>query len=213
MRMLVAALTALLLAASAPALAKDKGKDKEEATIQECGLASFDAVFARAGAIDERLTTARKMLGDAKRDLNAALGLDKETALQEALAALKTEAAGKFTVAMNGTMPKLEPKGDVPPNIGAALTAVNHMVDGIGGSIAELQGIPTEAAALVTEAQALPGRLKDEAKAAGVKPTELPAMLKIVKTDVEITAGLPDKATALVDRMNAVITTVTSLAE
>jgi hypothetical protein len=136
--MVRSATLALSLMLAAPALAaKDKDKkDKaeERPTIELCGLASFDEVFTKVAAIDEQLAAARQLLTTANRDLNTALELEKGTPLQDGLADLKAEAEGKLTVAMEGTVPKLQAKNAVPANLQAAIDAVNGMVDGIIGS-------------------------------------------------------------------------------
>ena len=205
----------LMLVLATPALAKadKKGKKPEEPLkIELCGLASFDAVFTKVAAIDERLTKARDLLGDARRDLNDALGSAKGTSLQEALADFKSQAGSQIVVRMQGTTPKIDARPNSPSSLLAAVDAVNGLTHGITGAMAELEAIPAEAAALATEVAALPKQLKSEAKAAGLKPTEIPAKLKIVKHDVEVAAALPEKAAAVVERMTGLLTTVGSLA-
>lgn len=209
--MKLAALVLLLLAG--PAWAKDKGGKAEEApTVEMTGLASFDEVFTRVAEIDAKLTTARRMLTGATHDLNTALALEKGTPLQDALADLKTKADGKIAVAMTGTVPKIEVTDAVPENVQTAIDAVNRMVDGITGSIEELGAIPAEAAELVTACSEFPKTFKAEATSAGIKATEIPKKLAIVKKDVEIAVALPDKATAVVERMTNLLTTVAALA-
>jgi hypothetical protein len=209
---------ALLLILTLPAFAKDKDKDEgkdgpeERPVIEMTGFASFDEVFTKVAAIDEQLSTARKMLTTANNDLNTALELEKGTPLKDGLADLRSKADGKLAVAMEGTVPKLSATDAVPANVQAAIDAVNGMVAGITGSIEALTAIPAEAAALATETAAFPARIKEEATAAGLKPTEIPGKLAIVKKDVEITAGLPEKATQIVERMTTLVTTVSALA-
>ena len=205
------AAVALLLVLASPALAKGKGKDKD-LSIEMCGLASFDAVFAKVDAIDQRLTKAKKALGDAKRDINTALALEQGTSLQDALAALKARAAGQLTVTPAGSGLRIEARDGAPADVAEAIGAVNRLAGSLSTTIAELQGLPNEAAGLVAAASALPKQLKDEAKAVGMKPTEIPKILKVVKQDVEVAAGLPDKATAVVQRAVDVLATIGSLA-
>lgn len=207
----------MMLLLAMPALAKDKdkrkGKDGPAATIEMIGLPSLDAVFVRVAAIDQKLTNARGMLATAKRGLNDALALEKGASLQEGLASFKKKAAGKLSVSMVDGVPMLKPKGAVPADVQAGIDAVNDMVRGITGSIVELKTIPAEATALAQAAAKLPKQLKQDALAAGLKPTEIPRKLKILKSDIEVTAALPEKATAVVDRMTGLLATVSSLAK
>src|SRR5690349_9929144 len=157
--MIRSATLALMLVLAGPAFAKDKDKGEkagksgpeERPVIEMTGLASFDEVFTRVAAIDEQLATAKKMLTSANIDLNAALGLANGTPIKDGLADLQAKADGKLSVAMEGTMPKLSATDAVPANVQSAIDAVNGMVTGITGSIAALETIPAEAAALATE--------------------------------------------------------------
>lgn len=206
----LAAWLVTLLSLSSPALAK--AERREDLKIEMCGLASFDAVFTKVAAIDERLSSARKLLRDGRQDLNAALGLDKQTALPDALAALKDATAGELSVAVLRGAPKLSAAA-VPAELQEAIGAANRLASGLAMSMVELQGIPAEVAALTKETAAFPKRFKSEAKSAGLKPTEIPKMLKVVKKDVEITAALPTKAASVVDRAASALSALSALAQ
>ncbi len=195
------------------AMGKEDTKDTEEApTIEMCGIPAFDTVFARVAAIDEKLTTTGKLMGDTKRAIQAALSLDSSLSLHDSLMSLKEEAAGKLTVRMTGGVPKLEATDAVPPDVQEAITAVQRMVRGIGASMTELKGIPEEAKGLVTEAAAFPRRIREEAKSASIKASQIPKALKVVKQNIEITAGLPERGAIAVERTTAVLATVGELA-
>jgi hypothetical protein len=192
--------------------AKERGR-RNDATIERIGLPSCDAVFAKVSAIDERLTRARRMLGESKRELTEALMLGRDSSLQDALAELKARAGGQLKVTMEGPLPRLESKSQAPAELQASIDAVNAMIEGIGTSIVELRGIPAEAAGLATKAAKIPKQFKADAKAAGMKPTQIPAKLKILKSNIEITAAIPEKAKSVVERMNDLVSTVGTLAQ
>lgn len=213
-RRLLATLMVALLAlglSSGDAWAKKnkKGKKKSEPTVQLTGIAAFDDVFSRVKEIDHRLSSAEQLLATARKDLNDALGLKRDTPLKTGLADLKSKANGKVKVVMKGKQPKLEPSDAVPQNVSNALDAVNRMTDGIVQSLDDLSGIPAEAKSLIAETKSFPDKLKTELKAdplSGIMKG--PKVLKTLKGNATVTAGLPDRSTKVVKRMNNMVTLV-----
>jgi len=210
------------LTLSVQAMAKDTkgddhggGKKKQpDAHVQMTGIEAFDSVFKQVDDIDHTLSSIEGQLRDSKNNLNTALALKKGTALTEGLTELKNRAGNKVSLAMDkGTVPKLEASDALPSNVKNAVDAVNEMTSNFGVSLDQLTSLAPDMEKLVKQSGKMPGRLIDEFKKGGNSGLldrlfKLPKVAKALKGDLTVTAGLPDRAQGLTDRMNDIFGTV-----
>jgi hypothetical protein len=210
------------LSLSVQAFAKDskddhgKGKKDAQQHIQKTGIEVFDSVFSQVDDIDHTLSSIEGQLRDGKNNLNSALALQKGTPLADGLAELKNRAGNKVSLAMDkGTVPKLEANDALPSNVRNAVDAVNQMTSNFGVSIDQLTGLAPDMEKLVKQTGKMPGRLVEEFKKGGNgglfdRLFKLPKIAKALKGDLAVTAGLPDRAQGIQDRMNDIMGTVES---
>jgi len=211
------------LSLSVQAMAKDKDKDKDdhgdkgkgsETHVQMTGIDAFDSVFKQVDGIDHTLSSIEGQLRDSKNNLNTALALKKGTSVADGLTELKSRAGNKVSLAMDkGTIPKLEANDALPSNVKNAVDAVNQMTSNFGLSIDQLTGLQPDMEKLVKQTGKMPGRLIDEFKKGGNSGLldrlfKLPKVAKALKGDLAVTAGLPDRAQGIQDRMNDILGTV-----
>jgi hypothetical protein len=176
--------------------------DSPNLTIETTGVATFDNVFAKAGSMLKSIVDARTNIDTANKNVDTALGLKEGTPLKDALADLKTKAAGKIKVAMNGTTPKLEPTDAVPENVKKGIDAVNGLMDATSSATTSMTQVAKDSPALVTECSAFAdvGKVTSEIKAAGISsPLDLAKILKKVAGDVKVVQSMPGEAKKVVD--------------
>lgn len=202
-RNLIALLTivSLAFAFSGDATAKKKkkkNKDKETAAAswEEIGIPSFDEVFTKAKHIDDNLTAARTQLKTIDTELLTALGAAEGVSLGDALGELKTKAAGKITMKIEGGAPALS-ADDAPDDVKAAVAAINTGVAKYAKLIKNLGELQNQGKELVTAATALPAKAPAEAKSAGISPMKLPGVIKNVSKNVKNTTKIPANAAGL----------------
>lgn len=208
--LLIGATAAGLLLVSPTAFAGkgNKSGDTEWKTIEPIGIKSFDDFFAPVKQMHGSLSTVEVELKTANTNLTTALGLPQGTPFADALADLNNKAQGKINVAMNGTVPKLSTSDAVPANVQQGIDAVNGLTASVGTSVTELQNIPQQAQQVVAEAQSLPAKFTSEAKDLGAKITEIPAMLKTLKNNVDATVQTPARATAAINELTGTLNVI-----
>lgn len=199
----------LALGGADDAWAKDK-KGKKHTGIEATGIQSIDRVFDRVGEIDRLLADAESELRTGKRNLNTALELKKGTPISDGLAELQDRAEGKLGLAMDGSIPKLRTTDAVPSNVQSAVDAVNGLTANLTTSVADVQALAPEMQRLVKDAQKLPNRLREEftkTNGAGLIDMlfKLPKASKALTQNIQVTAGLPDRSTALAARMTDIL--------
>lgn len=205
---LLATFALALTLTTADAHAK-KGDAKKKEGIELTGIAAFDDIFTQVADIDARLVAAEDLLKTGKKDLIDALALKKGTPLKTGLAELGERADGKLAVVLDGKQPKLQATDAIPTDVQEALDAVNRLTGGIVGSVEELAEIPAEAQKLAKKTQTFPSKLKDEISADPLTTLlKAPKLTKTLKSNAEITAGLPSRSTNVVGRMNDMVTVV-----
>jgi uncharacterized phage infection (PIP) family protein YhgE len=206
----------LALFAAAPALTplagcattkSGKGASSSE-RIANTGIASFDEVFGQAASIDETLRTAKTNLKSGRNDINAALGLKDGTPLADALEELKSKAGDKLELVKEGTTPTLKAKDAVPSNVQSAVDSVNSYIRTLNDTATALATVPDDARSLVGKVQDFPEQLQKDFKSWDISLKDLPDTLSQVKTNVEVTKNLPDKAEGVVNQAKKNLSTI-----
>ena len=185
-------------ALGAPAVAEaGKGKGKGKATagmeIQQVGVKAFDTFFADARDIDDRLDRAQKARRQGRIGINTALGLERSTSLDTAVAELKKQARGNLTVVMRGGVPQLAAKEMLPSNLVTAVDAVNSATTGYATAIKDIAGVPRKTASMVRKSKRLPKKLKSH-YVDNFNPADVPKMLQqglAIKNNVKVVKSLP----------------------
>jgi hypothetical protein len=185
---------------STSAFAGKKGAtEAADMTMQQIGVPSLDAYFGKAGDMVNAVVTARTNIQTANANINTVLGLKEGTPVADALADLKTKAAGKIKVGMKGNVPTLEPSEAIPENVQAGIDAVNGLLAALGSTAEAMKVVTTNAPALVTEGKALVSKVPAEAAAAGLKVTQVPGAVKAFGKNLDIIVSLPGESKKLVD--------------
>ncbi len=197
----LSASTLLAVGLPADAFAK-KDKKPEKLHVELTGVDSLDKVFKPLKKLDQRITKAEKARKTGKDSLNAALGLKKGTSLPAAVSHLKSEAAGKVKVKLQGGTPTLEAADALPPNIREGVEAANVLIKSYIEATKELAGAPAEAAKLVKEAKKLPDTLKKELTSDPLKSITIIRNLGVVKDNIKVASGLPKRTTTLTKNLN-----------
>jgi len=215
-RLFLVALVVFPLALS-PAFAakkgKDKGKNNGKDKIEMTDLQSFDKTFKKVKKIDKTVSGSEKEMKTARKDLNTALGIKNGTPLDKAIKELSDRADGKINVAMNGKTPKLETSDAVPSDVDKSIDAVNGFTGAFVISLEEMATLPEETDQLIKKTKKMPEDLKSEMLDEGNFLDVIfkaPKTLKVLQTNIEITAGLPkrtfDVATDMADVLDLVVT-------
>lgn len=207
-------------AAAAPAeksAAKEKGgkakgaaEPVERVPMKPIGIADLDSFFARVQTIRDRVWSIQDSLVSARTNLTSALGVASDLSVDMALANLIETAKGSIQLTMVGTKPKLSVVNAPSPQVAQAVDAVNGMLDAAMQIATEIPKFQQDATALVAEAQAIPAKAPTMLKDAGTSPTQIPKMLGAIKTDVQLTVGLPGELKALMDEGVSTINLVKS---
>jgi hypothetical protein len=195
---LVLGITCAATAGDAFAGKKDASADaagaEEKITIQKTGLASMDQFFGQVEGLLGRLDAAQANLQKGTDNLNIALGLASGTPLADAFTDLQTKAQKKVAVALDGRMPRLKATDAVPDDVQKGIDAVNALVEADLAAADACQQVIAEAQPLAQQAPGMVARVPGDAKAAGLKVTEIPAVTRKVKHNVDVTVGLPGEA-------------------
>jgi hypothetical protein len=171
--------------------------------MEVIGIPDLDSFFTKGQVLLTKLQSNQDRIATARSSLEQVLGLATGANLQQALTELKQSAAGAITVTMVGTKPKVGVKPGVPPTVTSAVTAINGLVDAMVMASTDLATLPQAAMALVTEAKALPAKVPSMAQAAGLKPTQIPKVLKSTKNNIALLTSLPGETKSLVDEVTS----------
>ena len=137
------------------------------------------------------------------------MGLAEGTPLADALEDLKQKAGNKLELVKEGTTPTLKASQAVPANVQSAIDSVNTYISTLNGTASALATVPDDARALVSQVTGLPEQLQSDYKSLNLSLKDLPATLTQVKTNVEVTKNLPDKAEKVVNQAKKNLTTIT----
>lgn len=181
---------------SAPAFAKKSADSAEVMEIQTVGVKAIDDYFAKAGGLVKTVSDSRLAIDTANKNLVTVLGLKEGTPVADALADLKTKAAGKIKVGMNGAVPKLEAADDCPENVKTGIEAANGLLGALGQAAVAMPTIVTQAPALVTEGQALAPQVPGMVASLGLKA---PGASKAFGKNLAIIVSLPVESKKLID--------------
>jgi hypothetical protein len=140
---------------------------------------------------------ARGDIAVANARLRDALGVGEGVALEDALADLKTQAAGAIQVQMKGGRPAVGVKPGASPQVQGAVSALNGLVGAFGQATTKLATVPKESKALIAQAKAIPGKLPTMLKDAGMGMGELPQTFKAVRHNLKLTGQVPKEAAAV----------------
>lgn len=204
--LLAVALVATALTWAPEAWAKKEkaaASDEVKLEIKDTGIKTVDETFAKAKAPVESVMKARSEIDNLQKNLITALGLTEGTPFADALADLKTKAAGKITAGIDAKgMPELKPGDAVPANVQTAIDAVNNGFAAAGAAVAALSELPAQFQAIAADAQKYgdPAVLKD---LAADNPA---AMLKAPKTiagNVSTLSKAPEEIKALAHSLDA----------
>ena len=192
---------------------KKKGKkgkkDVRKLDIRQTGIKTLDSFFAEAATIDKKLDKAQRQRRNGRTAIATAMGLQEKASLPSAVTELKARAKGKVKLSMVQGVPQLKPKDAVPSDLSTGIDAVNTALQSYAKAIKSLSGTPKAAAALVTKAQKMPEKLKQEFS--NFNPLQLPAQirgLKALRNNLRVTASLPKRTTTVVKGINTDIKTI-----
>ncbi len=188
---------------------KKRSKDVRKLDIRETGIKTLDSFFSEAATIDKKLDKAQKERRKGRTAIASAMGLQQKASLPSAVTELKARAKGKVKLSMAGGVPQLKPKDALPSDLAAGIEAVNTALQSYAKAVKSLSGTPKAAAALVTKAQKMPEKLKQEFS--NFNPLQLPAQirgLKALRNNLRVTASLPKRTTTVVKGINNDIKTI-----
>jgi uncharacterized protein YoxC len=159
--------------------------------IEKTGINDIDSVFAKVQGLLDSIYSAQDNIAAAKANVNVALGIGKDQPLEKALGELKSQAKGAVKVGMEGGKPSLKVDPSAPPTVANGVKAINGLVASMAKASKDLASIPEQVKGIIGEAKALPGKVPAIAKDAGLGIKETGAMVKKVKGNVTVTAGIP----------------------
>lgn len=201
-----ASLLGASIVVAAPALAaKEKAAAGDLPTIEMTGIKPFDDVFSKAKEIETTVNGMSTSLTTSRTNLNTALGVATDAPVKTALEDLKTKAAGKVGVAMNGTKPTLTAKDGMPDNVKAGLDAGNGLIDAVVKIATDAPTLVPKIQELVEAAKAFPTQVKDPAIIAGVAPKQLLSAPKVLANNGKALAAFPTRIQQLVAETKAII--------
>jgi len=221
MRQFIFALSVLISLSAATTAEAKKPKEGDTTTTTEpaaaaapvltmatTGIADVDNVFNQAVDPLKTLQDTQTAIDNLTKNLNTALGLADGGSLNDALADLKTKAAGKVTVAMNDKqMPTLKPSDAVPEEVQKALDGFNASIDEISALVPKLAALPDQFKQIATAAAGFnPASLTKS----GVKATEAPKIMKAITGNLKVLSSAPNVVTGLLDSVKNLTTSVSS---
>jgi hypothetical protein len=180
------------------------GKSTAALDIKSVGVQSIDHFFVDVRDIDERLDRAQKARRQGRLGINAALGLDRSTALRDAVKELEVRSKGNLSIAMTGGVPQLTPNSMMPSDLVTALDAVNSATTGYATAIKDLAGVPRRTASLVKKSNQLPKKLKTH-YVDNFNPLEIPQMVqqtKSLKNNLKVMKDMPRRSKKVVKGLN-----------
>ena len=184
---------------------KKNGKKQsvKKLNIKATGIKTLDDFFGQAAKIDKKLDKAQRERRTGRTAIAAAVGLEKKATLPAAITELKAKAKGKVKLSMIQGVPQLKPKDAMPSDVNAGIEAVNTALASYAQAVKSLAGTPKAAAALVSKAQQMPAKLKEEFS--NFNPLQLPAQirgLKALRNNLRVTSSLPKRTVTVVKGIN-----------
>ncbi len=164
---------------------KDSSSERELLNIEPTGIAEFDAFFSQVQPLLDTLRSATARIDEANTNLNAVMGL-------------AAAAAGSVKVTMDGVKPNLTFEPTAPAQVQQGVQAVNGLVTAMAGAVTDLAQIPSQAQVLVAEAKALPAKVPEAVKSAGLSMGEMGTVAKATKNNVKVVTSIPVEATDVV---------------
>ncbi len=177
---------------------KDSSSERELLNIEPTGIAEFDAFFSQVQPLLDTLRSATARIDEANTNLNAVMGLAADADPSEALSQLAAAAAGSVKVTMDGVKPNLTFEPTAPAQVQQGVQAVNGLVTAMAGAVTDLAQIPSQAQVLVAEAKALPAKVPEAVKSAGLSMGEMGTVAKATKNNVKVVTSIPVEATDVV---------------
>ena len=183
---------------------KMRSRPAAAADIERVGVQSIDRFFGDARNIDTRLDRAQTARRKGRLGVNAALGLDKGTALKDALRELKVRGKGNLSVVMRGGVPQLKPGSMLPSDLTTAVDAVNRATSGYAAALKDLAGVPRKTASMVKKSRQLPKKLKNH-YIDNFNPLEIPQLFqqtRTVKNNIKVMRDMPSRSRQVVKGLN-----------
>jgi hypothetical protein len=210
---LATALT-LGLGLSSTAMADPQGIEGiVEITIEQVGIQSIDDVYSKVTAIDETITGTAGDVATTRKKIKKALGAADDLSLEKAIEEYKTKAPEMLQVTMKDGKPMIGFNPEAPEDVQKAAGALNDAMASLADAKTKLATIPGQMTDLTAKTAELanPAKLKDEAKAAGVKGKEVPGILKKVKGNNSSMKGVPTNAEAVVGEVDKTFELIKSI--
>jgi ribosomal protein S13 len=183
---------------------KNRGKPSASMDIKHIGVKSIDHFFADVRDIDGRLDRAQRARRTGRTGVNAALGLEKGTPLQDAVRELKTRSKGNLSVMMTGGVPQLTANSMLPSDLVTAVDAVNSATSGYAAALKDLAGIPKRTASLVKNSSRLPKKLKSH-YVDDFSVLAVPQMVQqtiTLKNNIKLMRDMPSRSRKVVKGLN-----------
>jgi len=183
--------------------------DATRAEFVSTGVASFDAVFAQAQALDAELERARAAIEQANAGIVAAAGMGEDARVGGALRSLRKAHAASLRVQMQGVVPVLVSDD---PAAAVAVASLNVAATSLAGVANILKSVPARAKQVVLAAAALPKQVPDEAKAMGLDAKSAASLSGKVSKNYRATTKIPTTASALLAECTRTLGLIASLA-
>lgn len=148
-------------------------------------IPELDAFFEKAKAPIVSVIDTRKQVDTVQANFVVAMGLPQGTPFKDAVAELQKKGEGKLEVAMDkGSMPRLKAKDAVPSDVQTGIDAFNSTMDALDQAFTNVTGLKGELQTIATEAAALPAKVPDMAKSAGLSAAQIPKSAGATKANV-----------------------------
>lgn len=208
--------SAFLVAGLAAALSlnafagKEKGDAPKYPVIEMTGVSQFDPSFAKGKTMHDTLQSAEDKLAVANKSLAKALAVPETTSIDDMLAELKKRAGNKIEVGLEkGRIPKIKPTDAVPSDVQAAIDALNGSMDALGGALEQVELLPAQAMALVTEVKEFPSQISpDLLKQNNLSATDLPKVTKKTGANLKAIEATPERIKGVTDQTMNMFTKV-----
>jgi len=176
---------------------KKKGDELPDLTLAKTGLTDIDSFFGKVQPLIDSLMSALTRVRDARTKLEEVLGMASGDTLDAALGEMLAQAPGAVKLKLVNGKPQLSVSASAPSQVGQGVTAVNGLVGALGGAVKDLAPIPNQAKALIAEAKALPAKVPNIAKEAGLSAGETLKAVKAVKDNVVVVTKIPTEVVKL----------------
>lgn len=192
---------------AAPANAAKTATYASDPKIELTTVTDFDTILKDGQTIQNTLDGLYKNITDAKTNVNTTLGVATDSPLSTALDSLKTSAAGKVSVALNGTVPSLSAK-DAPSNVQKGVDAVNALITAGKDASDKALGLKDQVTTLGKNVAALPPKILTMAKS--LTADQLKNAPGILSTDAKAVKAMPTNIQAITDSVTSIFTDVTN---